>query len=78
VPAPDGSVTTVDAPGAGTGFRQGTYGSGGINPAGAFSGYYVDASHVSHGFLRARDGTISTFDVPSSMNATPTGMNPGG
>ena len=40
--------------------------AGGINPAGTISGYYLDGSNVYHGFLRARDGTITTFDVPGA------------
>jgi hypothetical protein len=38
----------------------GTFASN-INPAGAIAGNYWDASGVSHGFLRARDGTITKF-----------------
>jgi hypothetical protein len=47
---PHGAVTTIDAPGAGTGLGQGTnlFGS---NPAGAIVGYYIDSSNVFHGFL---------------------------
>ena len=48
--APDGSFTTFDAPGAGTGPGQGTYVDG-IDPAGTIAGSYVDASGASHGFL---------------------------
>ena len=33
-----------------------------INPAGAITGPYFDASGIEHGFLRARDGTLTTFD----------------
>ena len=47
---PDGTITTFDAPGAGTGLFQGTIPSG-INPARAIVGYYLDASYVFHGFL---------------------------
>jgi hypothetical protein len=50
VRTPDGTITTFDAPGAGTGLFQGTIPSG-INPAGAIVGYYLDASYVFHGFL---------------------------
>jgi len=51
----------------------------GINPAGAISGVYVNASGVEHGFLRARDGTITTFDAPGAVNGTqPNGINPAG
>jgi hypothetical protein len=63
--APDGTFTTFDAPGAGTGAYQGTFAIS-INPAGAITGYYTDASNVDHGFLRARDGTITTFEAPGS------------
>ena len=65
VRAPDGTFTTFDAPGAGTGLFQGTNPFS-INPAGAIAGYTVDASNVTHGFLRARDGTITTYDVPGA------------
>jgi hypothetical protein len=46
-----GTITTFDAPGAGTGPGQGTF-SIGNNPSGAITGYYVDGSNVNHGFLR--------------------------
>jgi hypothetical protein len=62
---PDGTFTTFDAPGAGTGIGQGTIAFS-INPAGAITGYYIDGGNVPHGFLRARDGTITTFDAPDA------------
>ena len=62
VRAPNGTITTFDAPGAGTGAFQGT-GVNGINPAGTMLGPYIDASNVFHGFVRAPNGTITTFDV---------------
>jgi len=43
--------TTFDAPGAGTAAGQGTVPLS-INPAGAVAGWYIDASGVTHGFLR--------------------------
>ena len=49
--APDGTFTTFDAPGAGTGPGQGTVALSN-NPAGAITGYYTDGNNVSHGFLR--------------------------
>ncbi|MGA7048496.1 MAG: hypothetical protein WBY98_19685, partial [Candidatus Sulfotelmatobacter sp.] len=58
----DAKFITFNAPGAGTGAGQGTI-SNSINPAGAITGYYLDASDVYHGFLRAADGTFTTFDV---------------
>ena len=48
----DGTVTILDAPGAGTGFNgsQGTLARS-INPGGLVTGFYVDANTVYHGFL---------------------------
>ena len=71
--APDGAITTFDAPGAGRPFScspplicfNGTQGAA-INAAGAISGQYADATGVFHGFLRSRDGSITTFDAPDA------------
>jgi hypothetical protein len=46
----DGTITTFDAPGAGTGFNQGTAPLG-ITPAGEIMGLYRDANSVTRGFL---------------------------
>src|SRR5436190_1619406 len=62
---PQPTITTFDAPGAGTGPGQGTRASN-INPSEAVAGRYIDPSDVSHGFLRAPDGTITTFDAPNA------------
>jgi hypothetical protein len=51
VRAADGDITTFDVPVAGTGAGQGTIPFSN-NPADAITGYYIDASGVSHGFLR--------------------------
>src|SRR5215472_8654383 len=66
--ASDGTITTFDAPGAGTGAGQGTVTALAIaiNQSGAISGAYLDASSVFHGFVRAPDGAIATFDVPGA------------
>jgi hypothetical protein len=62
---------TFDAPGAGTGLSpcdcgpEGTYPSG-INGDGSIVGFYMDSSVVYHGFLRATDGKITTFDAPGA------------
>lgn len=55
-------IVTFDAPGAGTGFRQGTTATG-INAAGVIAGYYVDANNLYHGFVRATNGVITEFDA---------------
>jgi hypothetical protein len=50
VRARGGTITILDAPGAGTGFNQGTFAFS-INPAGQVAGQYIDATKVFHGFL---------------------------
>src|SRR6201987_1489322 len=85
VRAPNGAITTFDAPGAGTGSFQGTItaGADGLNPARAIVGVYFDASNVAHGFVRAADGAITTFDVPGAgtgpgQGTETSGINPAG
>ena len=63
VRAPNGHITTFEAPGAGAGPFQGTAG-GNINPAGEISGPYVDATLARHGYVRAANGKITEFDPP--------------
>ncbi len=80
--AQQGTFTTFDAPGAGTGSGQGTFAFA-INPAGVITGYYTDASDGSHGFLRAPDGTFTMFDAPGStiigaFPVSPSSINPAG
>lgn len=80
VRAPDGTITTFDAPGAGTGTNQGTFvvtPDGGINPAGEITGDSCDAI-TCHGFVRAPDGTITTFDAPGSAFTNGNSINPAG
>src|SRR5437763_1118771 len=71
--APDAAFTTFDAPGAGTGDGQGAFApifGFNINPQGTITGNYIDASNVSHGFVRAPDGTLTTFDAPGAGSTT--------
>jgi len=44
-----------------------TYG-GSINAAGVVDGSYVDLHGMAHGFVRAADGTIISFDPKGSTN----------
>jgi hypothetical protein len=73
--------TTFDAPGAATGFGFGTLPSG-INPEGVITGIYTTLNGGNLGnraFLRARDGTITTFSAPSALSqVTYTSINPAG
>ena len=80
VRAANGTFTQIDAPDAGTGpFPQGTFPSeftpAGINPAGVITGFYVDASSVQHGFVRAPTGTIIEFDPTGSIFTNPNAIN---
>ncbi len=76
------TITTFDAPGAGTGPGQGTQPFA-INPAGLITGFYLDAGDVYHGVLRTPDGAITTFDAPGAgtgpgQGTRPFSINPGG
>ena len=78
--AKDGTFTTYEAPGAGTGPGQGT-GPNGMNSEGDVTGNVTDASNVTHGYVRAHDGTITNFDAPGATVAFGTvgfGINPAG
>jgi hypothetical protein len=53
-----------------------------INRTGTIAGEYVDASNVLHGFVRACDGTITTFDASGAGTGSGQGtasfnINPG-
>ena len=88
--SPDGKkFTEVDAPGAGTGYAQGTNAClvgvcfGTINPSGWVTGWYVDSHDVYHGFVRAPGGKITEFDVPGAgtgawQGTQATAINPEG
>jgi hypothetical protein len=67
------TFTTFDPPGS-----QGTSPVS-INPAGQITGNYFDANFATHGFLRAADGTITTFDAPGASDGTfPVAITPQG
>ena len=83
VRAANGTFTQIDAPDAGTGpFPQGTFPSEitpmGINPAGAITGFYVDANSVQHGFVRAPNGVITEFDPTGSILTNPNAIDASG
>ena len=37
---------------------------GSINAAGQITGSYFDSTFAQHGFVRGKDGSITSFDVP--------------
>jgi len=66
---PDGTLTTFEAPGAGTGASQGTGCPGcasGLNQLGAIAGTYTDSNNLHHGFLRSPTGKFTTFEAPGA------------
>src|SRR5690348_14435942 len=74
VKQPD-SFVVFDAPGAGTASGQGTINYD-TNNSGVSTGTYIDGSGNNHGFVRAAEGTIATFDVDGSLSQTfPDWMN---
>ena len=68
------TFTSFDVPGA-----LGTLGIC-INPAGVISGTYFDVSGVVDGYVRAGDGTFTTFAAPGAGTGQtqPLSINPGG
>jgi hypothetical protein len=68
VRAANGNITEFDPPGDGTGAHQGVYTSTfyGLNPAGVVAAQYTDSSDAFHGFVRDRNGAITTFDAPGA------------
>ena len=86
--APEGKITTFDAPGAGTtpDAAQGThvddyasFGTSALNPAGAIAGLLITSSGLGRGFLRTPQGRYTSFDAPGETNGTfPGNINPEG
>ena len=57
--------------------------SSGIDPGGTITGVFNDGFSINHGFLRAPNGTVKTFDVPgsgtgSNQGTVPLGINVAG
>lgn len=76
------TITTFDAPGAGTAAGQGTFGLG-MTPSQAIEGFYTDGNGAFHGFLRGSNGVIATFDAPGAgtgpgQGTQPESINPAG
>src|ERR1700733_756691 len=62
-------ITTFDAPGA----AEGTYAIA-VSKAG-IAGYYFDSSGTPHSFVRASDGTITSFDPTGAESSSASGIN---
>jgi len=71
-----GTITTFDAPGAGTGSDQGTFPPGHkLGPGNRRT--YVDTSGVYHGFLRSSGGTFKTLHAPGAGTGAGQGTEAG-
>jgi hypothetical protein len=83
VRARDGAFTIFDSPGSSGGVFNSIWNFNGspppsINPAGDVAGTYFDASG-EHGFLRAKNGVLTTIDAPGSPGFTEVlAINPSG
>jgi N-acetylneuraminic acid mutarotase len=86
--AANGTLTTFDAPNAGTGAQQGTGGLA-INASGTIVGGYIDTNSVIHGFVFApaltatttailSESSTSTYGGPITLTATVTPAPPNG
>src|SRR5690348_17161411 len=47
----------------------------GINDNNVIAGYYESQDQFNHGYVRAADGTITSFDGPSALNTWVTAIN---
>src|SRR5438874_11991469 len=63
------TITTFDAPGAGTAAGQGTI-TFAIILSEAIAGLSRDANNARHGFLRACDGTFTLFDASNAASCS--------
>jgi len=81
VRTPDGAITTLAVPGAGTG--PGFFGTiaASINPEGEVTGYDVVPSGANYGFVWYPGGSFVTFADPgsgSTLATDPLSINPAG
>src|SRR3954471_12613278 len=59
------TITTFDAPGAGTGPFQGTSAFN-ISPNGTVVGFLRDPNNARHAFIRSKHGELTVFDAPGA------------
>jgi hypothetical protein len=77
VRAANGTITTYNVKGAGTGSGQGTQASS-ISDLGTAAANYIDSNGVNHGYARDRSGAITTFDVMAAGTGPGQGTIPEG
>lgn len=80
--SPQGTFTTFEATGSGSGADQGTGCFSdcpmGLNDFGVITGSYFDSNSVQHGFLRTPDGNFETVDPDGSLLTQPESINDAG
>lgn len=76
VRSPSGTITSFSVPEPNPAYGYATTGIA-INTAGVVAGRYVDNTGVSHGFVRAANGAITTFD-PTGVATQPTSYGDSG
>lgn len=81
--AATGTITEFDVPGAPTNTKHRGTAPLSINTAGEITGMYEGGDTVRHGFLRAADGSFTTFDAPGAgsgaiQGTIPLSVNTGG
>src|SRR5215472_8929699 len=65
IPLSAQTITTFDAPGAGTAAGQGTRAYS-INPSGTITGFFSDSANTAHGYVRSNQGVFTAFDAPGA------------
>jgi hypothetical protein len=80
--SPEGTFTTFEAKGSGSGAYQGTGCSSdcpmALNDFGVITGSYFDSNSVQHGFLRTFDGNFETVDPGGTQGTQPESINDAG
>jgi len=67
-----GTLTVLDAPGAGSTFATG------INSSGQIVGSFVEVGNRNSGFLRSPTGAFSVIEAPGAVNTLANGINDAG
>jgi hypothetical protein len=71
------TIITFDAPGAGTGYGEGTVVSG-MNSKGVIVGWVNGSNHRTAGFIRSANGTMTIIRVPGARDTGIYGINDSG
>ena len=73
----NGTITLLDAPGAGTAADSGTE-IADMNASGVIVGAIAVGGGITHGLMRSADGTYTVFDPPQAVSSFAEGINDNG